>query len=80
MSEVVLYGKRGCCLCDDAKVVMEGAGIGFREVDITGDPGLMAEFGVVIPVVEVDGVTAFQAGMNPDDLPDLIAEMTGSEK
>jgi glutaredoxin len=75
MSEVVLYGKPGCCLCDDAKSALEGAGIGFREVDITRDPGLMAEYGVVIPVVEVDGVAAFQAGMNPDELPDIVAEI-----
>ncbi|MEX0789222.1 MAG: glutaredoxin family protein [Actinomycetota bacterium] len=74
MSEVVLYGKPGCCLCDDAKAALDGAGIGFREVDITSDPGLMAEFGVIIPVVEVDGVAAFEAGMNPQDLPDLVAE------
>lgn len=78
MSEVVLYGKPGCCLCDDAKGALETAGIGFREVDITGDPGLMAEFGYVIPVVEVDGVAAFQAGMNPDDLPGIVGELSAT--
>ncbi|CAN5883852.1 glutaredoxin family protein [soil metagenome] len=75
MREVVLYSKPGCCLCDDARAALDGAGIDFREVDITSDPGLMAEVGIVIPVVEVDGVAAFEAGMNPDDLPDLLDEV-----
>lgn len=79
MNEVVLYGKPGCCLCDDAKAALQAAGIAFREVDIIRDPGLFAEYGIRIPVVEVQGVTAFEAGMNPADLPALIAEMTGAE-
>jgi glutaredoxin len=72
LSEVVLYGKPGCCLCDDAKAALHAAGIGFREVDINRDPGLFAEYGIRIPVVEVDGAPAFEAGMNPADLPELI--------
>lgn len=74
MKEVVLFGKPGCCLCDDAKESLAGAGVEFREVDITRDPGLMQEYGITIPVVEVGGVAVFQAGMNPADLPELIAE------
>jgi glutaredoxin len=75
VKEVVLYGKQGCCLCDDAKAALQAAGIGFREVDINRDPGLFAEYGIRIPVVEVDGVPAFEAGMNPADLPELIEEV-----
>lgn len=74
MSEVVLYGKPGCCLCDDARAALEAAGIGFREVDINRDPGLLAEYGIRIPVVEVGGVPAFEAGMNPADLAELVDE------
>jgi glutaredoxin len=75
VKEVVLYGKPGCCLCDDAKAALQAAGIGFREVDINRDPGLFAEYGIRIPVVEVDGTPAFEAGMNPADLPELIEEV-----
>ena len=78
MSEVVLYSKPGCCLCDHAKQVLIDANVEFREVDITTDEGLMAEFGIFIPVVEVDGVTAFQAGMSTADLPELVAEAQAS--
>jgi glutaredoxin len=77
--EVVLYSKPGCCLCDHAKQALVDSHIDFREVDITSDPGLMEEFGIFIPVVEVGGATAFQAGMNPADLPDLIAEAAGEK-
>ena len=74
MSEVVLYGKPGCCLCDDARRALVDAAIAFREVDITTDPGLLNEFGIVIPVVEVDGYQVFEAGMNPSDLAQLVGE------
>jgi glutaredoxin len=73
MSEVVLYSKPGCCLCDHAKQALIDANVEFREVDISSDEGLMAEFGIFIPVVEVDGITAFQAGMSTADLPGLVA-------
>lgn len=78
MSDVVLYGKPGCCLCDDAGRVLAAAGIGFRQVDITTDPGLMNEFGITIPVVEVDGFQVFEAGMNPSELAELVREARSS--
>ena len=71
---MVLFGKPGCHLCDDAKAALAAAGIEFREVDITADPGLKAEFGWIIPVVEVNGAQVFEAGMNPAELPELVRE------
>ncbi len=71
-----MFGKEGCCLCEDAKEALTAAGVGFREVDITRDPGLLQEYGITIPVVEVDGVAVFQAGMNPADLADLVREVS----
>jgi glutaredoxin len=72
MSSVVLYGKPRCSLCDHAKDALTTAGVQFDEVDITSDPGLMQEFGIFIPVVEVDGTIVFEAGMDPAELPDLV--------
>lgn len=77
MSRVVLYSKPGCHLCEDAREALERAGTGFREVDITSDPGLREEYGLTIPVVEVDGLPVFEAGMNPAGLPELVAEALG---
>lgn len=56
---VLMYGKPGCHLCDDARAVIEAVcgelGIAFAEVDITGSPELLHAFGDQIPVTFVDG-------------------------
>ncbi|MFC4554488.1 glutaredoxin family protein [Georgenia faecalis] len=57
---VVLYGRAGCHLCDDARVVVARecaqAGVAWREVDVDTDPALAQRYGELVPVVEVDGV------------------------
>ena len=59
-ARVVLLGKPGCHLCDDARVivkrVVEDLGEAFVECDITGDPVALRAHGESIPVVFVDGV------------------------
>jgi len=56
---VVLYGRPGCHLCDDARVVVDRVcgelGEQWVEVDITTDPELEQRFGEEIPVTFVDG-------------------------
>ena len=69
---VFLYSRPGCHLCDRARAVLEAAGIAFEEVDITADPALEAEYGVLIPVVEQGGRQLFEAGMDPRELPSLL--------
>ena len=69
---VYLYTRPGCHLCDRARDVLEAAGIAFEEVDITTDPALEAEYGVLIPVVEQEGRQLFEAGMDPRELPALL--------
>lgn len=58
-ARVLLYGKPGCHLCDEARAVVERVcaevGTGYEEVDITGDPDLVRRFGEQIPVTFVDG-------------------------
>lgn len=55
----ILYGKPGCCLCDDAKVILErlrARGMLEYEVrDITRDPAVYDRYRYVIPVVELPG-------------------------
>src|SRR3954462_15450776 len=61
---VLLYGRSGCHLCDDARDVVRGVcaetGTDGAEVDIESGPyegrDLVDELGELIPVVEVDGV------------------------
>lgn len=77
MIDVVLYGKPGCCLCDDARAALVTASISFRQVDINSDPALKAEYGWTIPVVEVSGILVFEAGMDPQDLARLVLNAAG---
>lgn len=59
VSRVVLYGKPGCHLCDDARAVVEAVcaevGADWSEIDITTDPELFRAYGEQIPVTVVDG-------------------------
>ena len=61
---VVLYSRAGCHLCDEARAVLlaERARSSFEleEVDIETSDELTREYGVRIPVVEIDGEVAFE--------------------
>lgn len=71
---MLLYSKPRCGLCDKARDALEEAGIEFLEIDITKDAALKEEYGLLIPVVLVDGRLVFEAGMNPKELPGLVEE------
>lgn len=64
MTEVVLYGREGCCLCDDARAVllrMRGErAFSLTERDIDADDTLQRAYLERIPVVTIDGVEAFE--------------------
>jgi glutaredoxin len=56
MPEVVLYGRPGCHLCDEARTAILGfEGVELREVEIESDERLFAAMLERIPVVEVGG-------------------------
>ena len=57
---LVLYGKPGCHLCDDARVILERVGAPYAEVDITSDDALHAAYLERIPVVTLDGEERFE--------------------
>ena len=63
MREVVLYGRPGCHLCDDARAVLERlrSELPFRliERDIERDDGLLRAYLERIPVVALDGEELF---------------------
>ena len=56
---VLLYGRSGCHLCDEARAVVSEVtaefGIAFEEVDVDSDPDLARRYGEEVPVVCVDG-------------------------
>jgi len=57
---VLLLGKPGCHLCDDARAIVaevlaEFPAVGFAEKSILDDPDLMDAYAEEIPVVLIDG-------------------------
>jgi len=64
MTQVTLYGKPGCCLCDDARAELAAVRaerpFELTEVDVSVDPALWHAYGERIPVVEIDGEEAFE--------------------
>jgi glutaredoxin len=61
---VVLYGKPGCHLCEEARAAVERVRaerpFELEEVDVTLDPVLHRRYGERIPVLELDGEEMFQ--------------------
>ncbi len=59
MARLVLYGRPGCHLCDDARAVLDRVGEPYDDVDIESDDDLFKRMLERIPVVAVDGEEAF---------------------
>jgi glutaredoxin len=82
MATVTLYGKPGCCLCDDARREVERLrarhGFDLEEVDVSLDPRLHREYGERIPVVAVDGEEACELGVDPAGLERLLGRVAES--
>ena len=76
MTVVTLYGKPGCCLCDDARAALEqvrrARPFELREVDVTLDPALHSEYGERIPVVEVPGADPLELRVGVPELHRLL--------
>jgi glutaredoxin len=70
--DVVLYGRDGCCLCDDARAILERvrADVPFTliECDIDHDEGLLRAYLERIPVITIDGVEAFELFIDESEL------------
>ncbi len=69
---VELYGKPDCCLCDDAKVVLDRlraeTPFDLAVIDISEREDLRAKFGDEIPVVFVEGRKAFKFRIDETEL------------
>lgn len=75
-SEIVLYERDGCHLCEEAHVLLD-AMLGperYRRVDIDTDDDLLVAYAHRIPVVAVDGVDRLEAPITGPDLRALFAD------
>jgi hypothetical protein len=61
---VILYGRAGCCLCDDARAALlriaERVPFTLEQRDIEADDQLLAQYLERIPVIVIDGREAFE--------------------
>ena len=63
-SNVVIYSRPGCHLCDEAKQIIASAGCAddytLTEIDIESDPDLLRRYKNDIPVITINGVEMFR--------------------
>ena len=69
---VVLYGREGCHLCEDALAVIERVArrvtFSLEQRDIDGDDRLLSRYLERIPVVTIDGRERFELFVDEDAL------------
>ena len=72
MRTVVLYGRDGCCLCDDAREILlrvrERRPFVLEDRDIDQDEELLRAYLERIPVVTIDGVEQFELFVDESEL------------
>lgn len=73
---VVLYGRDGCCLCDEARTVLNLVRARhpflLEERDIDCDEMLLRSYLERIPVVTIDGMEAFELFVDESELERLL--------
>jgi hypothetical protein len=78
---VVLFSRRRCHLCDEARAVIEAerarVPFPFSEVFIDGNDSLETAFGVRVPVVQIDGEEAFELFVEPGRLREMLRRPAG---
>jgi len=67
-ARLVLYGRDGCHLCDEARTVLERIGVEFEEIDIETDDALLRRYLERIPVVALDGEDLYDFFVDEQDL------------
>jgi glutaredoxin len=68
MARLVLYGRPGCHLCDEARIVLQRIGEPFEEVDIDSDDELFKRYLERIPVITLDGEELYDFFVDEQDL------------
>ena len=72
MRTVVLYGRDGCCLCDDAREILLRVRARrpflLEDRDIDEDVELLRAYLERIPVVTIDGVEQFELFVDESEL------------
>ena len=79
MTTVVLYGRDGCCLCDDARELLlrarERHQFVLIERDIESDEALHRAYLERIPVIEIDGEEALELLIDEAELDEMLGRV-----
>jgi glutaredoxin len=73
-AQVILYTRRGCHLCDEAKALLVRHGLVPVEVDIDQDAELVERFHTAVPVVMIDGQERFRGRIDERLLRRLVSK------
>ena len=75
----MLYTRPGCCLCDEARQVLERSRqrhqFALTERDIEQDDALLSRYLERIPVVEIDGLEVFELFVDEPELERLLCRV-----
>ena len=70
--KITLYTRKGCCLCDDAKRILDSArrrvSFDLKEIDIDQDAGLRKIYNDEVPVIAINGSKAFKYRVTEQEL------------
>jgi glutaredoxin len=70
--KVTLYTRAGCCLCEDAKRVLEAvrgrASFDLDEIDIDSNAELRQTYNDEVPVIAINGSRAFKYRVTEQEL------------
>jgi glutaredoxin len=81
---VVLYGRDGCCLCDEVRAALERLRSRYvfvlQERDIDKDEQLQRRYLERIPVIAINGVERFQLVIAESELERALAAASGVDE
>jgi glutaredoxin len=70
--KITLYTRSGCCLCEDAKRVLEAvrgqASFDLDEIDIDNNAELRRAYNDEVPVIAINGSKAFKYRVTEQEL------------
>lgn len=78
MSDIVLYSRNGCHLCDVAAEILARHGLKFDRIDIDTDLEMLARYDDCVPVVFIDGRERFRGRVDELLLRRLLTDRNGS--
>ena len=71
-TEMVIYSRRDCCLCEEMKAVISQVArrhpLAIREIDVDTSHELREQFGREVPVLFINRRKAFKYRVTPSEL------------